>query len=196
MLNSKVKIIFGVYFCLLLVSGCCDSETFNVQITEIEFRPVNNFVAENENFEFNLNLTDSIVAKAWNNINLNIIQKAYAFKCDDEDTYRPIATVTEMKMKLLTDFSSEYQTNNFISELIDVRFYNWRTQKIETKSLKIFFDFLRQDNRATGRSAQLQNATYILTKRPTVSKEQQFELEFIFTDGSILTTTTETIIWE
>lgn len=127
---------------------------------------------------------------------MNIIQKAYAFKCDDEDTYRPIATVTEMKMKLLTDFSSEYQTNDFISELIDVRFYNWRTQKIETKSLKIFFDFLRQDNRATGRSAQLQNATYILTKRPTVSKEQQFELEFIFTDGSILTTTTETIIWE
>jgi hypothetical protein len=64
MINSKVKIIFGVYFCLLLVSGCCDSETFNVQITEIEFRPVNNFMAENENFEFNLNSTDSIVAKA------------------------------------------------------------------------------------------------------------------------------------
>ncbi len=157
---------------------------------------MNSFVAEDENFEFNLRSTDSILGMAWHFPDLELIQSAYAFDCDDEDTFRPIATVDEMKIKVLTNFSDEFQANDLITELIDVRFFNWRTENIETKSLEDFFNFLRQDGRATGRSAELQNATYIISQRPTLTNEQEFEIEFTFTDNSILTTLTEQITWE
>lgn len=195
MTTSKVKYIFGIYICLLIVSACCDSDIFNVQITEIEFVPFNSFIAEDEQLEFNLRLNDSIVGMAWNFGSLRLIQSAYAFDCD-EDTFRPIATVDMMKCRVLTDFSSEFQVNDFVTELIDVRFFNWRTEKIETSSIENFFDFLRQDERATGRSAGLDNATFILTQRPTIANVQEFEIEFTFTDNSVLTTTTEQITWE
>jgi len=157
---------------------------------------MNTFVPESENFEFNLRAIDSIVGMAWNFSDLKLIQSAYAFDCDDRDTFQPIATVDEMKIKVLTNFSDNYRANDFITELIDVRFFNWRTENIETKSLEVFFNFLRQDNRATGRNAELQNATYILSQRPTLTNQQEFEIEFTFTDNSILTTSTEQITWE
>ena len=195
--KRKIKFIFSLYFILLVISSCCDTDTYYVQITGINFFPVNSFVLEDENFEFKLKSSDSIVGMAWNGFDLKLTQSAYAYDCDSEDTYETIETVNDFKVKTLTDFSDSYQSNDYITNLINVRFYSINSNGIETMTLANFFEnYIRDFGYATARSAEFQNATYILSERPTISNEQQFELEFILTDNSTFTTLTEIITWE
>lgn len=196
-MKPKLKIVFLIYLLLFIASSCCnEGETYNVQIIEVKFLPINSFVTENENFEFDLRQIDSIVGIAKNGFDLKFIQSAYATDCYPEDIYKPIETIKDINIKLVTDFSEHYKSNEYITNIITVRHFNRKSQDIETVTLAEFLDFLNQDKRATGRSAELDNATYILSERPTINKDQQFVLEFIFTDNSSLTTLTEIITWE
>ncbi len=195
-MNNKTKIVFLIYIFTIIISSCCKTDTFNVQITDVEFNPINIFVLENETFEFKIITNDSIVGMTLNSFDLKLIPSAYAYDCDDEDSFVPIENINDIKMKVLTDFSDNYQTNDFITDIITVRHYNWQSQEIETKTLTVFLNLLRQDESATGRNTELQDATYIITERPTIGSEQQFELQFELTNNTTLTTITEIIPWE
>lgn len=193
----KLSFIVIIYLTVVIINSCCDDVTkYSVKFINFEIKIKNKIIDLNDNLEFNLDAIDSIVGIACNRQNLQLINSLYAFDCYEEPYYIPIATVDQFRVKLLSDFNNEFQINDYITDKMKVRFFNSRSSKIEIIPLQDFFQLIRDDDWAPSRSAELQNATYILETRPTIDSLQIFEFEFYLTDNSMITSTTDTIEWK
>jgi hypothetical protein len=195
-MKTKIYVVI-TYFSLFLISACCEkTNTFNTIVKSIDIELKESYIKINNKVECDLILNDSIVSVAYNFNHLNMGSSLYAYDFDKEDRYIPQEEITDIKILTLTEFSNQYLQNNYITDLFTVRFFNWKTQQIETISISQFLSVVGSRDSKTAKLAEISGSTFILSGRPTNSKKQKLKFEVEFSNSSILTAETDSITFE
>jgi hypothetical protein len=191
---KKIKAIIAIYV-MSLLGACCGKPTkFITQIIKIDIEAQTTVISAGKNLEFKLILKDSILRVA-QHLNFGMIQNAYAFDCDKSDIIEPISAIVKIESQTLTDFSNTFKKNSSVNNLIIVKFFNWRTEKIEIAPLGEFMTFLDKDNSTISKSAEIQNATFQVIERPTLEQKQKWRFIFTFSDNTSFSSDTQEITW-
>lgn len=192
----KKFIAIILIYVISLLGACCDKPTrFITQIIKINIEPKTNVINIDKDLEFKVIQKDSVL-RIGQSLDFGLITSAYAYDCDNSDILDPIESINKIEAQTITDFSNNFKKNSIVNDLIRVNFFNWKTQKIETSSLEEFMKFIEKGNSNISKSAEIHNATFQVTGRPTLGQKQKWRFVFTFTDNTTVSTDTEEITWK
>ena len=144
-------------------------------------------VLKNQNFEFDLKPVEEVLS----------IEVVDSERCYEEEHKDAIHFIKNIRVSVMTNFTSEYPENSEINDLISVKFYNSDSHKIETKKLYVWIDYMKGRDGERANAAEFQNAgSFIIIQKPTIQPRQKFSLLFSLSDGTTRETITNDIVWK
>lgn len=181
---KKILTVLAIFIALSILSSCLDKickdkkyfdfNTININIESTE-------IPLNDSLSFHTRATDAYFL-GFNKSNFSLISSAYAFNCD-EGWGGLKYPLTKIEITSDSDFNDNYPANSLLNGLVSID--AWIEETREIKNLQLD-DVSITEN--------FESQMYI-SERPTISNKHTLTIKLYKSDGKVIESKTDKIIW-
>ncbi|MEN8249384.1 MAG: hypothetical protein ABFS32_10670 [Bacteroidota bacterium] len=181
---KKTLTVLAIFGALSILSSCLDKicedkkyfdfNTMNIYIESTE-------ILLNDSLSFHIRATDGYYL-GFNMSNFSLFSSTYAFDCD-EGWGGLKYPLTKIEITSDSDFNDNYPANSLLNGLVSID--AWIEETREIKNMKL-------DNVSI--SDNFESQMYI-SERPTISNEHTLTIKLYKSDGKVIESKTDKIIW-